>query len=341
MDSPIIQSGTFVSTGAVKNLSIRSDLDWMSVYNYTQIAANATATGLRFYWQRGMPVGGGFEELATAGTNALTVSALASGGFTLIDQGVQPSLSNVITTFSAFSNSVTPAITVASTAGFSTGDIVIFSQTDAQRVTSDASAMSGIPFQITVTNGTTLTINNALQNSPGALNAAGSVRKVNISSIYYPEFRYVVKVDVTNPLLPIITTSANHGYQVGQLVYFTIPSIVNGMVQMNQVFASITVVTASTFTVSLNTTGFTAFTFPTFANAVLAFPYTNASVSPAGMNTAVALAANNPPLSLYSDAVRNISIIGMSLGAGVNGPAGQAADVIYWVAGKSSLLQFN
>ena len=54
MDMTIIQQGTFVGTGGVINLPIRSDVDWIRVYNYTVAGANQTVpVGVEYYWQRG------------------------------------------------------------------------------------------------------------------------------------------------------------------------------------------------------------------------------------------------------------------------------------------------
>ena len=202
----------------------------------------------------------------------------------------------------------------------------------------DAKSLLGINFQIdTVVANTSFRIANALQQAVGA-GTNGFWRRVNISSIFYPQFRYIVNITTANPLAPIITTSVDHGYIVGQEVRFHVTSTANGMVEINELTAPITAVTASTFTVDLDTTGFTAFVFPTTA-AYPAAGYTPATVGPVGEDTATALDAV-PPADILSDATVNTAIIGMELSAGtaagVNvGPAGEVDDVIYWVAGKS------
>jgi hypothetical protein len=57
MENTIIQQGRFTSTGAAKTLQIRSDIDWMKIYNVTVAAgAQTTAVGVEYYWQKGMPV---------------------------------------------------------------------------------------------------------------------------------------------------------------------------------------------------------------------------------------------------------------------------------------------
>ena len=72
MENTIIQQGKFTSDGAAKNLAIRSDVDWMVVYNYT----NAAATGddsVKFYWQRGMDNGTGVYYYKDGGGNNLNL----------------------------------------------------------------------------------------------------------------------------------------------------------------------------------------------------------------------------------------------------------------------------
>ena len=52
MDNTIIQQGFFVSDGSNKIISLRSDVDWMRVYNTSELAAQNNV-GVEYYWQRG------------------------------------------------------------------------------------------------------------------------------------------------------------------------------------------------------------------------------------------------------------------------------------------------
>ena len=336
MAETIIQQGRFTSTGLRKTLAIRSDVDWMKVYNETATIQNTANRPTDFYWQRGMAAGRGLKvvKLGAVANDPLTNGQVAaSTGFTLLNQGTDAMVSSGLA-FTAVSNNANPQVTVASTATLQTGDVVILSQPAGAL---DAKSLLSIYFQITVDDATHFTITNALQQAVGA-GTNGTWRRVNISSIFYPETRYIVNITTANPLFPIITTSVNHGYVVGQEVRFHVRSSVNGMVEINELTAPITAVTASTFTVDLDTTGFTAFVFPTTA-AYPAAGYTPAFVGPVGEDTATALNAV-PVADILSDATVNTAIIGMTLSAGTAagvdvGPAGEVNDVIYWVAGKS------
>ena len=57
----ILQQGFFTSDGTAKILSLRSDVSWINVYNYTQIATPADVNVV-FNWYSGMPQGGGLAQ---------------------------------------------------------------------------------------------------------------------------------------------------------------------------------------------------------------------------------------------------------------------------------------
>jgi hypothetical protein len=78
--------------------------------------------------------------------------------------------------------------------------------------------------------------------------------------------------------------------------------------------------------VNLNTTGFSAFTFP----LVAAYPFTPAQTIPVGEETDQ---FSNP--NLLDDATINTGASGLVLDGGAGGPAGQSGDVIMWIGGKT------
>ena len=85
----------------------------------------------------------------------------------------------------------------------------------------------------------------------------------------------------------------------------------------------------NTFTVDIDSSGFTAFSFPLTGN----YPFTPAQVIPVGEDTAAALAFNQ---NVLSDSIVNTAYLGMVLKGGAGLPGGADNDVVYWVAGKSS-----
>ncbi len=329
-DNTIISQGSFISTGAAKILTLRQDVDWMNVYNYTEAnfapGAGTVSRGVQYYWQRGMAANDGFVTVrnTTASVNTIqattltTSAALAVPGFTLYDNSVNTP--GILTATTTFTNATPPVVTTASTAALTTGDVVrIINETGAHQV-------DGYDFSITVLSGTTFSLTYATNVvMAGAAGTAGFYRRIPNNPIFYPAKRRIVAI--SQAASAVVTVSVAHTYLPGQLIKFQIPSSF-GMIQLDGLTGTITAVTAGTFTVNIDTTGFTAFAFPASAVAA-AIAITPAQALPFG-ESAVQTYAN-----LLDDAVVNLGAIGMQLGAGITSPAGSTSDVIYWTAGKS------
>ena len=323
-DNTIIQQGTFVSTGLATTIPLRSDVDWMHIWNATNLAAAVDGTGIEFIWQRGMAVGTGLQYIRrTAGgiTDLMGSNILAAPtGFTLANTSI-PTLGAPVAV-----NNVTaalpPLVLTGNTQGMVTNDghiIRLINIVGGQQ-------FGGIDFSIgAVLNNASI----ALAYAPQPIAATtGFYRIVNPNPLFYPRRR--VPTIITQAAQAVVTTSVQHDYTVGQQVRFRIPPQW-GMIELDGltgtiIARNIAVGTGNnTFTVDIDTTGFTAFVLPLTAAA----PFTPAEVVPVG-ETANALYAN-----LLDDATNNISLIGMTLAAGANTPAGVAGNVIYWQAGKS------
>jgi hypothetical protein len=335
MDNTIIQQGRFTSTGVNQTIQLRSDLDWMKVYNYTVASNNqTTAVGVEYYWQRGMAAGTGIEYKKSNAANAANLTAaMTSGGFTLVDSSIQVpgALNNGSTGVSAVSNATPPVVTVGSTAGMSAGNVVrLYNITNGQQV-------GGMDFTIgyNTFSGTTFSLD-YMVSLGAAVGAAGSFRVIPFDPIFYPRRRYITKVSTGTST--VVTMSVTHGYQVGQAVRFIVPAAF-GMVELDGLIGNITAIdttttTGNSITVDIDSSSFTTFAFP----ASTAVPVSFAEVVPVGENTAVAL---NAGADILSDATVNTAYLGIILGAGANGPAGQNNDVVYWVAGKSFSVTNN
>ena len=109
------------------------------------------------------------------------------------------------------------------------------------------------------------------------------------------------------------------------------------------------------FVININSSSYTAFTFPTVAQQPSNLP----QLIPFGEDTATSLSAigsqvpsigglqiPNTNTGILADSTVNTGLLGMILGTGgngksldatISGPAGYASgDVVYWVAGKST-----
>ncbi len=319
--------GSFTSTGVAKILQIRSDVDWMMVYNYTQAATTqATGRGVQFYWQRGMAVDTGLEYKKTNSTDALNMVALASGGFTLINNTVNvPGAAIALT---AVSNATPPVVATGSTAGLNNGDIVrLYNVTGGQQ-------LGGIDFTVgAVTANTSFTL--AYMRAIVAA-TTGTWRRIPFNPYYYPQSRVITKLSAASQA--IVTFSVTHAFTVGQKIRFIIPTVTAaayGMTLLNQVEATIVAINAAdadgitnTITVDVDTSAMTAFAWPLTADPV----HSVAQVIPVGENTAQAISSGS---DILGDSELNQGYIGMQLAAGAQAPAGSNGDVIYWVAGKS------
>lgn len=345
MDASIIQSGNFTSTGQSKTLQIRSDFDWIQTYNQTAIAQDAADYAAVCYWQVGMPVGQGIvtTKLGTVANDPTTIDQLAaSAGFTPVDSAGNPLGTATATT--DISNSTTPIITTASTAGFANGDIIRLSNNPTTK------QVNGYDFVVTVTDATHFTVVPVLATATDGVAAQnGFFRKVNFDPLFYPRSRYIVNMaaNATNSSYTDITLSIPSGYAIGQKIRLLISSAFGSIqldqkeatiVNVNDTLAIVGVYPAVSITVDVSMTGVTAFKFPT--TAATNGRFTPAMVVPIGENTAYAIQQSQ---NILSDATTNTGYIGVVLAAGDGSPAGNVhggiGDKIFWVAGKSSYTQ--
>ena len=320
--------GKFTSTGASKTLNIRSDVDWIKVYNYTAAEQLVADLGFEYYFQRGMAQGTGivYSKLGAQALDPTTVGTLAVGtGFYLIDTSLNVPGTEYATT--AISGAAIPVVSTGNTSGLAIGDIVrIYNSLGAIQLNS-------IDFTVGVVNANAdFTL--AYMSQIVAANA-GTFRRIPYNPIFYPRNRYIVSISQAVEAVVVLTVT--HGYKVGQVVSFVVPSVGGsaasyGMTEINGLQGTILDIDTATnsITVDIDTTSFTAFAFPTTAQAAAGF--TQAQVVPVGMNTAEGLDSS---VDILSDATLNTGLIGITLVGGANSPAGDANDVIYWTSGNS------
>lgn len=322
-DNTIIQQGSFTSDGNSRIITLRSDVDWMRVYNITEIGANNNV-GTEYYWQREFgAIGiGGIRYFKQGGADALNVDNLDVGEFDLIDSSTQAPLAAVA--ISATSNADPVVTSTADTTGMVTGTIVRLNSV------TNRGNLSGFDFEIdTIVNNTSFENRWSLANVPGGAGGAGFYRIIPFDPIYYPRRRFVV--NITQAAQAVVTFSVTHGYTVGQQIRFTVPTPFD-MVEMDGLVGTIvdTATNAATngVIVDINTTAFTAFAFPVVGD----LPYNWAQAVPLGIDTSQALTS---AVDILADATENLAILGIQLLGGQGSPGGANADVVTWVAGKS------
>lgn len=316
MPNQLVASGSFTSAGVAKSIALRSDFDRFEVYNYTQAATQqATGRGVQFVWQLGMAADTGLEYKKTNSTDALNLVALSSGGFTRQDQSVQ-SLGAAKTVIGI--TNANPAVVNVTAHGYSVGDRVIFSGVTLMQ------QISGIPFEITaVGDADHFTLGWLDASGFAAAATGGSVRKMPAVSPFFPQQLAITKI--SQAASAVVTFSTTHGMVVGSQFRIYINSS-SGMSQANGLLATVSAVSVAnnTVTVNIDSSAFTAFTWPTSANALLGW------TPPQGVPVG--------EVTILTQAERNQEQLVMVLAAGAQSPAGSNGDVIYWAAFKSGYV---
>jgi hypothetical protein len=267
--------GTFTSTGAAKFLSLPMVPDTIEIWNKTKYATTTNHVGVSAI---------GFAEDA-AGTAYLTESngtawlgkILTSGGFTFLSAGTyQYGSTFTITGIVA----ATGVVTTSAPHGYSVGDtVLIYGTTGMLQIAGTMTTITVVPST------TTFTIGNIPTAGFAANATAGFVKKVLFADLYVPFGNPITAI--TTGTTTTIATAVNHSFTVGQEVFFVIPQVsasVWGTTQLDsQVYlqanlvpqqAYITSITnANTFVVNVNSTGYTAFAYPTSAVAALGLTF--------------------------------------------------------------------
>jgi len=325
----VIQQGYFTSDGLDKIIPLRSDVDWVEVHNLTNIAAGTQWAGVKWYWQRGLANDDSILSFHSTASQIISLSTSVIGfngavyrGISLIDSTDKtPGAAVVIT---AGTNATRPVYNTANTGILVEGSIV--------RITSATHPnLNGLDFTVdAVTLNTNFRLRNTLATAPGVASGVGTWRYVAPNETVYNMFNPKSRVisNITQAAAGVVTTLVNHTYQTGQLVRMKVPAGC-GMTELNDQLVTITRLGDATFSVNVDTTGYTPFAFPLPA----AVPFTPAEVVPVG---------ESPTYNYLTDgAQENTGFIGIILGtsdtAGIAlaSPGGTAGDAIKWRAGKS------
>jgi hypothetical protein len=342
MPFTIVSQGTQIQPATAINLIVPlpSGCDYFKTYNLTQLATTqSTGRNVMGEWFGGglTAVNDGIDYFkSNSSSNAMNVSTFAQqsvNGFTYVNSFPAPQAALTGTTITQATNAVASV-----TNTYSNGDqVVIYNAVGMQQI-------SGMTFTISSVSGSGFTLLGL--NSSGFATAATSfmVRRVALYTPVEPSYLYVT--GISQATQGVVTVSQQHNYQVGQAVEFTIPGSF-GMVQLNNYYLPqnkppiITAVTAYTFTINVNTSGFTAFAFPASASSPTAQLF--ATVAPAGQQ-----ATYNPITGIqtgynfqYVPFRTGIFVPYMMVSAGAQSPGGSAGDTIVWQAYKMETGTIN
>lgn len=277
-----IGCGTYTNPATIvaQNIALTDVPDWFFVKDKTNWGAQSTAANpIYAEWFSSMAAGSylALGQPSSTGSGVTTYASQGtSGGFTFIDQTNPPTFSKVAITAI---NGTTGVVSTATTTGINVGDMVrLINVTGALQI-------SGTPvFEVTaVSAGVSITLGLlATAVSAGLVIANGTT---GFYQKVYPGFMYPkasTVLYVTQATQAKVYFARPNDYTPGELVDFTIPAPY-GMTQLSYLTATpiggatinppgaarvLTVTnsaTESSIVINYNTTGFTAFQYPTSA----------------------------------------------------------------------------
>ncbi len=329
------------ATPVAVNIPMTDKPDWIFVKDLTNQGVTVAAVpALESEWFSGMAQGSfiGINQAITTG--ALTTTTGTTGGFTFINQANPPVYAKVAVTAV---NGTTFVVSTANTAGINVGDYVRLINIVG------AKELSGILFQVTaVSANTSITLGMAATAVAAGLVIAngttGFYQKV-YPSFMYPGLRQILHI--TQATQAKVYFGTPNDFTPGELVDFRIPTEF-GMIQLNdltgtpregfdgnpvgaaRVLVTTNTATESSITLDYDTSGFTAFAYPT--SALISMGGSPAVCFPAGsgvvpLNGSATIPVSPPGTNLV-DAFDNRAQYVMNLGTSVVGAANASMVVI-------------
>lgn len=342
-----------IASGVNVEVQSQNPPDFVVARALTKWGQASTATVIEWWWEKSL--GNGYakgilqsSEGSTPQLPAMTSYVLPATGTTAVDaiscyDTANPPTYAALTATAITGNAGTFVVSMSNTGTIAVGDYVrLYGVTGEQQI-------STYPFQVTaVTVNTSITL--GYMASSGITFAADATAAQVVKYIpnkMYPRLKYIA--NITQAAQAVVYFTATNDFTVGEIVSFRIPSQY-GMTQLNNKTARVLAVTnsstVSSITLDLNTTGYTAFAFPTSATA--AAGVSPAICVPSSSGVVPISAANTSPVQppgtnlLDSFDNRNVRIIrfGSALwGVSSHTPANN--DVWMWQAFKYSNYSSN
>jgi hypothetical protein len=237
---------------------------------------SSDAQAIEWFWEKTMPQNYAkgilqASEGSTPQVPAMSAYNISSLGIAAYNTANPPTYAGLATT--AITGSTGAYVcTMADTGSIQVGDYVRLYGTTGEL------QLAGYTFQVTaVSEDASITLGYMATGglSLAADATAGTVVKY-IPNRMYPRLRYIA--NITQAAQAVVYFTEKHDFTIGENVSFRVPSSQFDMIEINNVVARVISVTnsstESSITLDLDTTGYTAFDFPTSAEAA-------AGVSPA------------------------------------------------------------
>lgn len=247
MPFTLLDQKSFVSDGNERNIPIPGDCDYFVLKNLDELALAASA-GYKWEWYPDL-ADGEADYHFKAGADVVSNSLLATGGFIFRKNRPEPEAAVTATAVTA----ANPASVAAVAHGYASGDRVrMYGTTDMRQIAS-------MDFTVTRVDADNFELKNLDASGFAAPATAGLARRLPSLGEVVPEALFITSV--TQAAQAVMTTSVDHTYQVGQLLYLSVPSAF-GMVELDGLTAKVLARTASSVTLDVNSQAFTPFAFP-------------------------------------------------------------------------------
>lgn len=269
----MIAGGTFLvpATGADVQVSCipQNPPDLIVCKAITGYGEANQAQSIEWWWERSMAqyTAKGLQQSSDATNPAITSKSLSTLGISHYDTSNPPTFTGLAATAI---NASTFVVLMANTGSIVVGDRVkITNLLGAREIAGYTAQVTAVTANVSITLGYWASAGLAL----GAAATQATIKKY-IPNRYYPKERYIA--NITQAAQAVVSFTMPHDFTPGEIVSFRVGPLF-GMKEINNVPARVLSVTnsstVSSITINLDTSGFTAFTFPSDADF--------ASVSPA------------------------------------------------------------
>lgn len=209
-------------------------------------------------WDKSMVPGTALCQANTAGAATVTNTFLATGGITPVQSKANLFGPSVAGTGVTNANPAVMTLTPAN--AYLTGSVVVLQQT------TGAFQLAGIPWYLTSTGANTYTLGNSFDASAFGAAATNVVAKeVLFPYAFTPYVSYIVKLTLGSTTT--VQTSMPHGLVAGGVARLLVPEVWGSSQISGQYGTILSVADQFTFTIAIDSSAATAFTFPTSVQA--------------------------------------------------------------------------
>jgi hypothetical protein len=316
--------------------------DYIELKSLTGWGESGDAQAIEWFWEKSMSQGSAkgilqSSEASTPQLPAMTAYTISSNGITTYDTANPPSFAALA---SSDIDKTTFVVTMASTGSIAVGDLVrVTVPVNMYQVSSYVFAVTAVTANVSITLGYM-----ASAVSAGLAAFAANADTANITKFIqnrmYPRYNYIALI--TQASQAVVYFTAPNDFTPGEIVSFRVSSDY-GMDEINNKPARVLSVTnsatVSSITIDLDTSGFTAFSFPTSAVALAGVSPAVVVPSSSGVvpYNGSATIPQNPPGTNLLDSFDNRNVRVIRLGPGlfnVSAHTSDNGDVWMWRAFK-------